>query len=501
MTNRSRGQSRSESRAQFVCRECGYESARWFGFCPGPACGSSLPLQEVELAAGGSSRHSWLPATDEPPQELSRLNAEDRQRVRLPSDELNRVLGGGIVAGSVALLAGEPGVGKSTLLLQLARYLSEGGRPVAYLSGEESPHQIKLRSERLGFAGDRVFLLTDTDVDLALTRLEECQPSLAIVDSIQTLYTQDAPSGPGSVAQVRECGLKLMQWAKQRNVPVFLAGHMTKDGSLAGPRVLEHMVDLVMYLEGQEISAYRVLRSGKNRFGSTTEIGVFEMTGQGLVEVPDPSRALLAQRYERGVGAALVPALEGSRPLLLEIQALTSPAYAPAPRRVANGVDYNRLLMLAAVASRRSGLELAGQDIIVNVAGGFRVNEPAADLGILLALASSLYNRPLDPQLVAIGEVGLSGELRTVPQVERRVLEAARLGLSRCILPATVKDELRDLPNIEPTFVRTARQALRAALGAAKGKGQPEPDGWSKPVVDFGNDFEPEFEEEVLDFE
>ena len=271
MTNRSRGQSRGQSRAQFVCRECGYESPRWFGFCPGPACGSSLPLQEVELVSGGNSRHSWLPATDEPPQELSRLDAEDRQRVRLPSDELNRVLGGGIVAGSVALLAGEPGVGKSTLLLQLARYLSEGGRPVAYLSGEESPHQIKLRSERLGFAGDRVFLLTDTDVDLALTRLEECQPSLAIVDSIQTLYTQDAPSGPGSVAQVRECGLKLMQWAKQRNVPVFLAGHMTKDGSLAGPRVLEHMVDLVMYLEGQEISAYRVLRSGKNRFGSTTE--------------------------------------------------------------------------------------------------------------------------------------------------------------------------------------------------------------------------------------
>ena len=282
----------------------------------------------------------------------------------------------------------------------------------------------------MGFAGDRVFLVAETDVDLALARLEECGPDLAIVDSIQTLYTQDAPSGPGSVAQVRECGLKLMRWAKQRNVPVFLAGHMTKDGSLAGPRVLEHMVDVVMYLEGQEINAYRVLRSGKNRFGSTTEVGVFEMTGQGLVEVPDPSRALLAQRYERAVGAALVPALEGTRPLMLEIQALTSPAYAPVPRRVANGVDYNRLLMLSAVASRRSGLELAGQDIIVSVAGGFRVSEPAADLGIALALASSLYNRALEPDLVAFGEVGLSGELRTVPQVERRLKEAARLGLS-----------------------------------------------------------------------
>ena len=468
--------SRNQQRAQFVCQECGHESARWMGFCPSQACGSPQPLVEIQVAPAASSRSSWLPAKNEPPQELSRLGAEDHQRLKLPSEELNRVLGGGIVPGSVALLAGEPGVGKSTLLLQLARYLSEAGRQVAYLSGEESPHQIKLRSERLGFAGDRVFLVTETDVDQALTRLEECQPFLSIVDSIQTLYTQDAPSGPGSVAQVRECGLKLMQWAKHRNVPVFLAGHMTKDGSLAGPRVLEHMVDLVMYLEGQDISSYRVLRNGKNRFGSTTEIGVFEMTGRGLVEVPDPSRALLAQRYERAVGAALVPALEGSRPLMLEIQALTSPAYAPVPRRVANGVDYNRLLMLAAVASRRSGLELAGQDIIVNVAGGFRVSEPAADLGILLALASSLYNQPLDPHLVAIGEVGLSGELRTVPQVERRISEAARLGLSRCILPETSRAELSSAPNIEPVFARTVRQALRSALGTRRKRENGTPD-------------------------
>ena len=466
--NRSRGQHRT----QFVCGECGYESPRWLGFCPAPGCDSPLPLREMETPVGGEPRRPWLPSQGEPVQELSRLDSEDRNRLPLPSEELNRVLGGGIVAGSVALLAGEPGVGKSTLLLQLARYLSESGGPVAYLSGEESPHQIKLRSERLGFAGDRIFLVTETDVDLALSRLEECQPLLAIVDSIQTLYTQDAPSGPGSVAQVRECGLKLMQWAKGRNIPVFLSGHLTKDGSLAGPRVLEHMVDQVMYLEGEEIGAYRVLRSGKNRFGSTTEIGVFEMTGQGLVEVPDPSRALLSQRYERAEGAALVPALEGTRPLMLEIQALTSPAYAPVPRRVANGVDYNRLLMLAAVASRRSGLELAGQDIIVNVAGGFRVNEPAADLGILLALASSLYNQPLDPLLVAIGEVGLSGELRGVPQVERRVTEAARLGLTRCVLPETVREELREVSGIEPVFARTVRQALRTVLGSRqRGKG------------------------------
>lgn len=463
MVNRSRAQQRT----QFVCRECGHESARWLGFCPAPGCGSSLPLQEVDVVARVGNRSSWLTGSGERPRELSQLASEDRSRFALPSEEFNRVLGGGIVPGSVALLAGEPGVGKSTLLLQLARYLSESGRQVAYVSGEESPHQIKLRSERLGFAGDGVFLVSDTDVDLALSNLDECQPLLVIVDSIQTLFTQDAPAGPGSVAQVRECGLKLLQWAKQRNVPVFLAGHMTKDGSLAGPRVLEHMVDLVMYLEAQDVSSYRILRSGKNRFGSTTEIGVFEMTGQGLVEVPDPSQALLAQRYERAVGASLVPALEGTRPLMLEIQALTSPAFAPVPRRVANGVDYNRLLMLAAVASRRCGLELGGQDIIVNVAGGFRVNEPAADLGIILALASSLYNRPLDPQLVAVGEVGLSGELRTVPQMERRITEAARLGLSKCILPENAQDDVTRTPEMEPVFVRTVRQALRASLGPA----------------------------------
>ena len=481
---------REQQRTIFLCQDCGYESPRWLGFCPSPSCGSGRPLQETRAAAagGGATRQPWLSPAGESIQELSRLDPEDRRRIELPSAELNRVLGSGIVTGSVALLAGEPGVGKSTLLLQLARFISEGGRAVAYLSGEESPHQLKLRSERLGFAGDRVFLITDTDVDLALARLEECRPDLAIIDSIQTLYTQDAPSGPGSVAQVRECGLKLMRWAKLRNVPVFLAGHLTKDGSLAGPRVLEHMVDVVMYLEGQEINTYRVLRSGKNRFGSTTEVGVFEMTGQGLVEVPDPSKALLSQRYEGAVGAALIPALEGTRPLLLEIQALTSPAYAPVPRRVVNGVDYNRLLMLAAVASRRSGLELAGQDIIVSVAGGFRVNEPAADLGIALALASSLYNRPLEPGLAAFGEVGLSGELRTVPQVERRITEAARLGLSRCILPETARSGLTRTPDIELIFARTLRQALRAALGTARPGKEPRPDTWpeiEEPAIEF----------------
>jgi DNA repair protein RadA/Sms len=460
---------REQQRTVFVCRDCGHESSKWLGFCPAPSCGSALPLTETNLPSPtpGASR-SWLSGTPEPLQELSRLDPEDQPRLQLASAELNRVLGGGIVAGSVCLLAGEPGVGKSTLLLQIAQFMSQQNQTVLYASGEESPHQIKLRSQRLGFSGERVFLLSETDVDHILARLEESPPGLAIIDSIQTLYTRDAPSGPGSVVQVRECGLRLMRWAKLRNVPVLIAGHVTKDGSLAGPRVLEHMVDVVVHLEGPELNAYRVLRSSKNRFGSTSEVGVFEMTGEGLIEVPDPSRALLTQRHERAVGAVLVPLLEGSRPLLLEVQALTAPSYAPVPRRVANGVEYNRLLMLATVAGRRAGLDLAGQDIIVSVAGGFRINEPAADLGVTLAIASSLYNQPLDPGVVALGEVGLSGELRNVPQVERRLLEAARLGMSRAILPEHAQGDFAPSLNIELVYARTLRQALQGALGTAR---------------------------------
>ncbi len=467
--------SRSRQHTIFFCQECGHESPRWMGFCPAPSCNSTLPLVEAEAAVTKPGRPGWVATETEPVQELSQLSLDGQARIEFPSQELNRVLGGGLVPGSVVLLAGEPGVGKSTLLLQIAQFMSSSGESVLYVSGEESPQQIKLRSERLGFDGERVFLLAETDVGQVVNRLEERRPALAIVDSIQTLYSQDVPSGPGSVVQVREAGLRLMRWAKMRHVPVFLAGHVTKDGTLAGPRVLEHMVDVVTYLESQDFSTYRVLRSEKNRFGPTTEVGVFEMTGQGLAEVPDPSRTLLSQRYDRAVGAALVPVLEGSRPLMLEVQALTSPSQLPIPRRVANGVDHNRLLMLTAVAGRRAGLELAGQDIIVSVAGGFRVGEPAADLAVVLAIASSLYNRAVDPELVAFGEVGLSGELRAVPQMARRIAEAARLGLSRCVLPATGLDGLTAPPEVKLSPVRTLREALRAALGGGRGRPNVEP--------------------------
>ena len=464
------------NRSVFACQECGYQSSRWMGFCPAPSCNSGLPLVETEPAPVKSPRSAWADLESESLQELAQVNEESHPRLQLPSQELNRVLGGGLVAGSVVLLAGEPGVGKSTLLLQIAQSMASLGQKVLYVSGEESSQQIKLRSQRLGFDGQGVFLLPETDVESVLNRLEEFRPAIVMVDSIQTLYADEIPSGPGSVAQVRETGLRLTRWAKARHVPVLLAGHMTKDGSVAGPRVLEHMVDVVTYLESQEFSTYRILRNSKNRFGSTTEVGVFEMTGQGLADVPDPSRAWLSQRYEHAVGTALVPVVEGSRPLLLEVQALTSPTQLPAPRRVGNGVDHNRLLMLAAVCSRRAGLELSNQDIIVSVAGGFQVSEPAADLAVTLAMASSLRNSSIDPGLVTFGEVGLSGELRSVPQAQRRLEEAARLGFSRCVLPETALEGLAAPLGMELLPARTLGQVFRAVLNKPGGRPESWPD-------------------------
>ena len=456
---------RERPRTVFFCRDCGYESPKWMGFCPALTCGSGQPLVETTPAMSSAANSSWIPAQAEPVQELSSLELDSQRRIESPCQELNRVLGGGIVPGSVILLAGEPGVGKSTLLLQVAKDMAASGRTVLYVSGEESPQQIKLRSERLGFAGEGVFLLSETDVDAVVNRLEESRPGLAIIDSVQTLYSRDAPSGPGSVVQIREAGLRLMRWSKARQVPVLLAGHVTKDGSVAGPKVLEHMVDVVTYLESQEFGAFRLLRCAKNRFGSTDEVGVFEMTEAGLVEVLDPSKTLLSQRYDQAVGSALVPVLEGSRPLMLEVQALTSYSHLPAPRRVANGVDHNRLLMLTAVAGRRAGLDLSGQDIIVSVAGGMRISEPAADLAIVLAIASSLHNRPLASDMVVFGEIGLGGEVRTVPQVQRRLQEAQRLGLTRAVLSDTALDKDARPPDMNLVFGRTVSQAIRAGLG------------------------------------
>ena len=454
------------SRTIFVCQNCGKESLKWLGRCPNCQEWNSFEETVVSTAAPAS-----ISAMENPPQELSHVTTDTSDRLPLPLSEFNRVLGGGVVAGSLVLIGGDPGIGKSTILLQVSALAAQAGGKVAYVSGEESLSQIRLRAERLGVSGEGLYLLAETDLGAILSHLEQLAPSLVIIDSIQAVSLPELDSAAGSVGQVKECTLRLMHWAKPNAVPVFIAGHVTKDGAIAGPRVLEHIVDVVLYLEGEPFSAHRLLRGVKNRFGSTNEVGVFEMKEQGLVEVDNPSKAFLSQRWGEAVGSTVVPTLEGSRPLLVEIQALTTPTAFGLPRRTANGIDFNRLLLITAVLTKRAGLKLGSQDIIANVTGGLKVAEPAADLGIALAIASSARDVPVDPGLVVVGEVGLSGELRAVSQLERRVAEAARLGFERCLVPKTGA-VVKAPKNIKLVPVSTLREAIKLGLVGSKPKGK-----------------------------
>jgi DNA repair protein RadA/Sms len=443
----------------FVCQQCGKESLKWLGRCPD--CQQWNTFVETRVMVSPATRQGSSPVSA--PQELSQVVAEAADRFPLPVAEFDRVLGGGLVAGSLVLIGGEPGIGKSTLLLQVASLMAQAKGKVVYVSGEETLRQIRLRAERLGVKGDNLYLLAETDLQVIISQIEALQPSLVVIDSIQTVYLSELDTAAGSVAQVRECTLRLMRWAKLSAVPVFITRHVTKEGAIAGPRVLEHIVDVVLYLEGESFSAYRLLRSVKNRFGSTNEVGVFEMKEQGLVEVDNPSKAFLSQRWGEAVGSVVVPTLEGSRPLLVEIQALTNPTSFGLPRRTANGIDFNRLLLITAVLAKRVGLRLGNQDIIVNVTGGLKIGEPAADLGIALAIASSFRDIGVDPQLVAVGEVGLSGELRAVSQLERRVAEATRLGFKRCLVPKA-GGKISPPKDIELIAVSSLREAIGAGL-------------------------------------
>jgi DNA repair protein RadA/Sms len=450
-----------KSKTVFVCQQCGKESPKWLGRCPGCQEWNSF----VETVVAVSSQVStWLYTEENAPRELSKLKTEAYPRLTFPFTEFNRVLGGGMVTGSLVLVGGDPGIGKSTLLLQASAAVAERGGTVVYVSGEESSQQIKLRSERLGMGGDRLYVLPETNLEAILGRLGELSPALVVVDSIQTVYIEELTGAPGSVGQIRECTLRLMRWAKRAGIPALITGHVTKDGAIAGPRVLEHIVDVVLYLEGETFSSYRILRSTKNRFGSTNEVGIFEMSGGGLIEVSNPSEAFLASHSDGAVGAAVVPTFEGSRSLLVEVQALTNLASFAPPRRIANGVDYNRLLLIAAVLTRRAGVNLSNQDVITNVIGGMRIGEPAADLGIALAVASSHRDVRVVQGLVALGEVGLSGELRAVPQLERRLSEAARLGFKRCLIPETSYKSSFDVKGIELLKAGTVAEALRVGL-------------------------------------
>ena len=446
----------------FVCNACGDESLRWEGRCPG--CGEWNTLVEAQRSSRGPSGDAWVAGADSAPQELARVAADAVPRLRLSSPEVNRVLGGGLVPGSLTLIAGDPGIGKSTLLLRLAADVSGAHGNTLYVCGEESASQIKLRADRLGISGNGLYVLPSTDLDKVLRYLEETKPSLAVVDSIQTLNDQSLPSGAGTIAQIRECTRRLIEWVKENGVPLVLSGHVTKGGDIAGPRVLEHMVDAVLYMEGDPISSWRLLRTVKNRFGSTNEVGVLEMTGRGLIDVEDPSRAFLSERRDSAIGSVIVATMEGTRPLLAEIQALTTPSSLPTPRRVATGLDLNRLLLVCAVLTRRVGMRLADQDIVVNVAGGLRISEPAADLGLALALASSVRNAPVEGSAAAVGEIGLSGEVRRVPQVGRRVQEVGRLGLRRCLVPSSAKDECQDVEKVQPIPVETLAEAIQICV-------------------------------------
>ena len=448
-------------RTSFACSECGHESPKWLGRCPGCASWNSF----VEHAPAPRTRaRNGAPAPAASAVELAHLPDEDQARLPSGVPEFDRVLGGGIVSGSLVLVGGDPGIGKSTLLLQVAAGVANG-RGVLYVSGEESAGQLKLRCGRLGLSGEGLFVLPETSLDLAFRQAEELGPALLVVDSIQTVYTEAAGQAAGSIAQLRQCTMELMRWGKTTGVPVFIVGHVTKDGDIAGPRLLEHIVDVVLYLEGERFSSYRLLRGVKNRFGSIDEVGVFEMTGEGMRGVENPSEAFIAERAGDAVGSAIVPTLEGSRPLLVEVQALTSPTVTPAPRRTANGLDASRLILVSAVLGRRLGLPLASQDIIASVVGGLRVREPAADLGLALAIASSHRDKPIAGDLVALGEVGLTGELRSVSQLERRLAEAERLGFKRAIVPQPSVRGERPKSGIELAPAATLREAVKLALG------------------------------------
>lgn len=452
----------AKARTVFVCDVCGNEAPKWEGRCP--ACAQWNSLGEVKLARTAIRDRNWADPQALEAVELSQVATDRVGRLRVSSEEVNRVFGGGIVPGSLALIAGNPGIGKSTLLLRIAADVTDDGSPALYVSGEESPAQVKMRADRMSVSGQNLFLLAATRVDEVLDHLDRQRPALAVVDSIQTLYDDSVSSEAGSVAQIRECTRKLMEWAKSSEVPILLSGHVTKEGDIAGPRILEHMVDVVLHMEGETLSSYRLLRTVKNRFGSTNEVGVFEMTGKGLEDVVDPSKAFLSERSSEAIGSVIVSTLEGSRPLLVEVQALISPTSLATPRRIATGVGHSRLLLVCAVLTKRVGLPLSNQDVVVNVAGGLRVGEPAADLGIALAIVSSFRDEPLKPDVAAVGEVGLSGEVRGVTQLDRRVMEVARLGLDRCLVPARSSERLDGPRSLETVPVDNLAAAVNACV-------------------------------------
>lgn len=452
----------AKAKTIFFCTNCGNETPKWMGRCPG--CGAFNTMQEHIEKPAPSGRAKPAPVgSSRKPQRLSEVFSDDEIRFSTGMGELDRVLGGGAVAGSLVLVGGAPGIGKSTLLLQICNSLC-AGRSVLYVSGEESERQLKLRAQRLGVSPESLYILSETRLSDVLEAVEEMKPDILIVDSIQTLYNDENESSPGSVSQVKDCTMSMMQLSKSQGITVFVVGHINKDGNIAGPKVLEHMVDCVLYFEGDPNTSYRLLRAAKNRFGSTNEIGVFEMMDHGLNEVPNPSQMLLEGRPEGAHGTCVACVMEGTRPILAEVQALVTKTTFNVPRRAADGFDFNRAVLLMAVAEKRAGMKLNMFDAYINVIGGLRLDEPGADLPVVLAVASSYREQPIADDLIAIGEVGLTGEIRSVSHMEQRLAEASRLGFQKCIIPRSGSEKI-DIPAGMTAFrVRNLREAIEMTI-------------------------------------
>lgn len=452
----------AKAKTVFYCTNCGNETPRWQGKCP--ACGAWNTIEEhIEKPTSTGKAKAAPVGQSRRPQKIGQVTSDGEIRFSTGMGELNRVLGGGAVAGSLVLVGGAPGIGKSTLLLQICSSLCEG-RTVLYVSGEESERQLKLRSDRLGVVPESLYILSETRLSDILEAIQELSPDILIIDSIQTLYNEENDSSPGSVSQVKDCTMTLMQLSKAQGITVFVVGHINKDGNIAGPKVLEHMVDCVLYFEGDANSSYRLLRAAKNRFGSTNEIGVFEMRESGLVEIQNPSQMLLEGRPEGASGTCVSCVMEGTRPVLAEVQALVAKTTFNVPRRAADGFDFNRAVLLMAVAEKRAGMKLSLFDAYINVIGGLQLDEPGADLAVALAVASSYRDSPIADDLVAIGEVGLTGEIRSVSHMNQRLAEVARLGFQKCIIPKGGSEKLTVPSGLTVYRVRNLREAIETAL-------------------------------------
>lgn len=450
---------KSKKSTVFFCQNCGFESAKWMGQCPGCREWNTFVEEQVSTAALKKNGTQGSTARQKPAV-LSEITMEKEDRISTGMQELDRVLGGGVVAGSLTLVGGDPGIGKSTLLLQVCRNFSDAGAKVLYISGEESLKQIKMRAERIGSFNDNLLLLCETNLSLIEDTIRSRKPQIVIIDSIQTMYSEDVSAAPGSVSQVRESTALFLQLAKGLGVSIFIVGHVTKEGTVAGPRVLEHMVDTVLYFEGDRYASYRILRSVKNRFGSTNEIGVFEMREEGLTEVRNPSEYMLNGRPKDACGCVVACTVEGTRPLMVEMQALVCHSNFGIPRRQATGVDFNRVNLLMAVLEKRLGLQMSGCDAYVNLAGGIRIQEPAVDIGMVMAIVSSFKNRPVDESTVVFGEVGLSGEVRAVSLAEQRLQEAVKLGFTTCVMPRANADMLKNTKSIKVIGVSNVQEAI-----------------------------------------